>query len=113
MNWYRGMWDRLLAMSVAFDGGYVTECWAWLGNKNAKGYGRLSTWVAGLHRKVLAHRVSYETFIGPIPPGHEIDHKCQNTWCIAPSHLQPVTQTKNINYRDQRRRERQREAEPA
>lgn len=92
---YLGLWDRLLAMSTPVDGGYETECWAWLGNKNADDYGRLSVWRHGSYRKLLAHRVSYEEFVGPIPPGHDIDHKCQNEWCIKPDHLQAEPMKKN------------------
>lgn len=45
---------------------------------------------------ILAHRFSYETFVGPIPEGLVIDHLCRNTLCVNPKHLEPVTNTTNV-----------------
>jgi hypothetical protein len=54
----------------------------------------------GVHRKggknVLAHRLSYETFVGPIPIDKQLDHLCRNRLCVNPCHLEPVTQRENI-----------------
>lgn len=68
------------------------HCWFWLGHINGSGYGVIG--VGGKAR--LAHRVSYEVFVGPIPDGLVIDHLCRNRACIAPTHLQPVTQEVNV-----------------
>lgn len=96
---YRDLKERLLFNSVAFDGGYVTECWAWIGSLNTKEYGRLSVWVGGKYRKLLAHRVSFTEFKGElIPPKYDVDHKCQNSWCIAPDHLQAIPIQRNRGY---------------
>jgi hypothetical protein len=92
---YESLMERLLANSTACDGGYVTECWAWLGNRDGKGYGRLSLRRNGRYRKLRVHRVSYEAFVGPIPPGLDVDHQCENRWCIAPDHLQPCEVKRN------------------
>jgi hypothetical protein len=51
-----------------------------------------------------AHRVSFETFKGPIPEGLEVDHTCVNSLCINPEHLDAVTSTENIRRRDERAR---------
>lgn len=66
-------------------------CWEWLGSKAPNGYTRF--WWNG--RKGLAHRFAYETFIGPIPEGLEIDHKCRNRGCVNPDHLDLVTRSEN------------------
>lgn len=43
-----------------------------------------------------AHRIFYELFIGPIPPGLELDHACRNKRCINPQHLEPVPHHVNV-----------------
>lgn len=62
-------------------------CWEWIGHLSTEGYGRLNV----LGQRVYAHRYSYERFVGPIPPGLEIDHLCRNRKCVNPTHLEPVT----------------------
>jgi len=71
-------------------------CWEWTGNMR-KGYGRFSLTVAyKTKRDVPAHRVAYETFIGPIPDGLQLDHLCRNKGCVNPKHLEPVTCRENL-----------------
>lgn len=70
----------------------VENCWEWVGNTTAAGYGSLS--VNG--RATLAHRFAYELLRGPIPPGLQIDHLCRNRNCVNPEHLEPVTQQENL-----------------
>lgn len=76
-------------------GNYETAdngCWNWTGYVDANGYGK--AYDPDQHRGQRldwAHRVSYRNFKGDIPPGHEIDHVCQNTLCINPAHLDAVT----------------------
>lgn len=48
-------------------------------------------------KRVLVHRAAYEEFVGPIPHGAVIDHLCANTYCVAPWHLEPVTQETNVH----------------
>lgn len=70
------------------------SCWLWTGQLDAKGYGRISA--GSPRRKVLAHRVAYELFIGPIPDGLPLDHLCRIRRCVNPRHLEPVTQLENM-----------------
>lgn len=72
-----------------FDGG----CWNWAAYRDKTGYGRFAA-VSG--RLVLAHRFAYETTVGPIPHGLELDHLCRNPSCVNPSHLEPVTRRENV-----------------
>lgn len=73
------------------DRGYETPCWIWLLNKSQVGYGKVR--VKG--KDLLAHRVSYEEHVGPIPEGLQLDHLCSQRDCVNPEHLEPVTALEN------------------
>lgn len=38
-------------------------------------------------RKVMVHRAAYEAFVGPIPEGRSVLHRCDNPRCHRPEHL--------------------------
>ncbi len=46
-------------------------------------------------KKFLAHRLAYETCIGPIPDGLVLDHLCRRHECYCPAHLEAVTKGEN------------------
>jgi len=70
----------------------MSGCWIWIGMKSRYGYGRV---LLQGRRWASAHRLMYECVRGSIPDGLSLDHKCRNTACVNPAHLEPVTQREN------------------
>lgn len=60
-------------------------CWLWTGSLVTSGYGGAR--VPGHKNRVLAHRMAYELFVGPIPPGLFVCHHCDVRRCVRPEHL--------------------------
>jgi hypothetical protein len=90
--------SRGLTVRERFDGKWVLAdggCWLWTDEPAANGYGYLG--VGGrAGRKIQAHRLAYELYIGPIPPGLDIDHLCRNRRCVNPWHLEAVDRRTNL-----------------
>lgn len=72
-------------------------CWEWIAGKMKTGYGGfgLETLTPYEHRVVTAHSWVYKRYIGPMPPGTELDHLCRNRACVNPLHLEAVTHRVN------------------
>ncbi len=63
-------------------------CWPWIGAKDPDGYGIFwdGTYRAnGTGHYVRVTRWTYEQFIGPIPAGRQVLHRCDNPSCVNPS----------------------------
>jgi hypothetical protein len=61
------------------------DCWETTSGLDKKGYGRV--WDRTLRKMVFAHREAYRRFVGPIPDGLFVLHKCDNPPCCNPDHL--------------------------
>ena len=90
-----------------FHDSYIPEpmsgCWIWIAGLRSSGshpYGYImdgSRLPNGKPRMELSHRYSYSTFNGPIAQGNHIHHKCENTLCVNPHHLESVTPTEHVH----------------
>jgi hypothetical protein len=75
-------------------------CWLWGRSWNVDGYG-----IINIRRKLIrAHRVSWELYVGPIPDGLHVLHKCDTPPCVNPAHLFLGNQIENIFDRDRKGR---------
>lgn len=70
-------------------------CWEWTACRS-RGYGRFARGPEHGSATVFAHRWAYEHLVGPIPEGLVLDHRCRNTICVNPDHLEPVTIGENV-----------------
>ncbi|WP_374152890.1 HNH endonuclease signature motif containing protein [Pseudarthrobacter sp. WHRI 8279] len=87
-DWLSPSLQRFFAKT---QGDWDTGCWNWTAAKDRDNYPRF--WRHGTNMK--AHRWIYESLMGPIPKGLELDHVCVNAKCVAPNHLEPVTKAEN------------------
>jgi hypothetical protein len=81
---------------ISFEESYIPEpnsgCWLWTSTINNKGYGVLQ---AGGFRG-YAHRFAYSTFVGAIPEGMSVCHRCDMPSCCNPDHLFLGTHQQNM-----------------
>ena len=61
-------------------------CWLWQASVTADGYGRMGIGGPG-NKRMLAHRVAWQLYVGKIPDGMLVLHKCDNPPCCNPKHL--------------------------
>ncbi len=61
----------------------ASGCWNWIASMNSKGYGGFR------YNKIWqgAHRVSWMLYVGVIPIGLAVLHKCNSKSCVNPDHL--------------------------
>lgn len=69
-------------------------CWRWKGATAGSGYPsiRLGSSV------IQAHRYIYELANGKLPLDIKAHHECENTLCVNPKHIKPVTHGENIQH---------------
>lgn len=101
------IFKRLLVRGIVVDRGYKTACWEWTGPTSGTGrggeYGRMT-----LNDTTCAtHKVGWTGHNGLVPPGKQLDHKCENRRCWRDDHLELMTHKRNQKLKAQRRKERE------
>jgi hypothetical protein len=72
-----------------------TGCWIWTGAYTRRGYGMIS--LGGRKSKTLtASHASLKVHGIEVPLGMQVNHKCDNKWCVNPEHLWVGTQSDNM-----------------
>lgn len=71
----------------------VNNCWEYTGFRSNLGYGKFGI---GRDKQLFTHRLAYQIFVGPIPEGIFVCHKCDNPPCFNPQHLFLGTQYDNL-----------------
>ena len=74
---------RLLKHSIPVT---ETGCWLWTASALPSGYGQINVATEKGRRPLLAHRVSYEEFVGPAGDAFVL-HRCDVPACVNPAHL--------------------------
>lgn len=71
----------------------TTGCYEWLGAISSSGYGNVRIG----HREIGAHVASFVRWVGPLPGGHFVLHRCDNKRCVRPEHLFHGTHQDNVD----------------
>lgn len=75
-----------------------TGCWLWTASTRG-GYGAIN-----VDGSKLAHRLSWELHVGPIPEGLHVLHRCDTPSCVNPDHLMLGTHQDNMTDKMQKGR---------
>lgn len=96
---YKNIVDRLLSNCIHRECRILdTPCWHWALSVCNKGYAQTNYWDKALKKKIWkrAHILLWELVNRrKVRPGYTLDHRCLNTRCIRPDHLEEVPREVN------------------
>lgn len=73
-----------------------TPCYEWTASLCNKGYAQFAWRTAGKWCGKRAHIFMWEAVRGrPVRDGYTLDHRCLNTACVRPEHLEEITREAN------------------
>lgn len=62
-------------------------CWLWIGARTRQGYGARFSFGRKVEGGEEPHRVAWRLFVGTIPLGRHVLHRCDVPPCVNPAHL--------------------------
>src|SRR5258708_7398075 len=81
MSWLERFEERFLPEPMS-------GCWLWTASVNRAGYGIFCAANKDRNkRRIGAHRAAYEFYVGLIPKGRWVLHRCDVPCCVNPQHL--------------------------
>lgn len=96
---YKNLVDRLLSNCAHVACEILgTPCWEWTLSVCNKGYPQANFWDKVLKKRIWkrAHILLWELVTGrKVRDGYTLDHRCLNTRCIRPDHLEEVLRAVN------------------
>jgi hypothetical protein len=70
-------------------------CWLWDRAMSGCGYGNACKRIGDRKRWFRAHALAYEAFVGQVPDGMILRHRCDVKACCNPDHLETGTHSEN------------------